>query len=112
MVSQAGNDAAPPASGQTNGFMSGGMNGGLSDQPRGPGAERGQGSDAHLGQQLLDFWTNICVCHSLISEAHPVTSEPIFQVSPLWQMVVHSPMPNAAADELCWPLPHQRPPDS
>ncbi len=38
------------------------------------------GDDAQLGQQLMDFWTNICVCHSLISEHHPETGEPLFQV--------------------------------
>lgn len=40
-----------------------------------------------LGEQLLDFWTNICVCHSLISEAHPETGEPIFQVSSYTDLV-------------------------
>ena len=48
---------------------------------QGHAGSKGGAEDVQLGEQLLDFWTNICVCHSLISEAHPETGEPIFQVS-------------------------------
>lgn len=67
--------AVPYPLGQTNGLTNG-----EAEEHRG---RRGGPGDAQLGQQLLDFWINICVCHSLISEAHPETGEPIFQVSSL-----------------------------
>ncbi|KAK9828339.1 hypothetical protein WJX74_009865 [Apatococcus lobatus] len=63
--------AAPYGPGQTNVMGNGNSSG--------PAGGRGGAEDAQLGQQLLGFWTNICVCHSLISEAHPETGEPIFQ---------------------------------
>lgn len=33
-----------------------------------------------LGSQALDFWTNVCVCHSLIVEEDPKGGLPIYQV--------------------------------
>lgn len=83
-LAQAGGAVSSPL-GQTNGLTNG-----EAQEPRG---RRGGAGDAQLGQQLLDFWINICVCHSLISEAHPETGEPIFQVSSL-----HGP---AAAGQRC-----------
>ncbi|KAK9810005.1 hypothetical protein WJX72_003251 [[Myrmecia] bisecta] len=32
-----------------------------------------------LGHHLVDFWTNICVCHTLIVEKDPVSGEPVYQ---------------------------------
>lgn len=38
-----------------------------------------------LGHHMIDFWTNLCVCHSLIVEDGP--SGRIFQVQLLFQIV-------------------------
>ena len=58
------------------GLVNGQANGSL----HADGAAQGSDGDSQLGQQMMDFFTNICVCHSLISEQHPETGEPIFQV--------------------------------
>jgi hypothetical protein len=37
-----------------------------------------------LGEHVLDFWTNICLCHSLIiEEAEDEEELPLYQASPL-----------------------------
>lgn len=42
-----------------------------------------------LGHHLLDFWTNICVCHSLIVHENPQGGLPLYQVpSDLWALHV------------------------
>lgn len=33
-----------------------------------------------LGHHMLDFWINLCVCHSLIVEDHP-TGGKVYQVA-------------------------------
>lgn len=33
-----------------------------------------------LGHHMLDFWTNICVCHSLIVHDNPQGGLPLYQV--------------------------------
>jgi hypothetical protein len=63
------------------------MNGGL---PNGPGAGQwggGHGAGAPeadpivLAAHLVDFWTNICLCHSLIVEEAADDGPPIYQAS-------------------------------
>ena len=48
------------------------------------GAGGGQGSELEavvLGHHMVDFWTNVCVCHTLIVEAGPDgAGPPIYQV--------------------------------
>ncbi len=41
-------------------------------------------ADDALAEDQLEFWTNICLCHSLIVEPSPGGGLPVFQVcSPL-----------------------------
>lgn len=35
-----------------------------------------------LGHHVVDFWTAICVCHSLIVEDNPKGGTKIYQVAP------------------------------
>ena len=48
------------------------------------GAGGGQGSELEavvLGHHMVDFWTNVCVCHTLIVEESPEgAGPPIYQV--------------------------------
>ncbi len=39
-----------------------------------------EGSTA-LGHHLIDFWTNICLCQSLILEKNPMGGPDLYQVS-------------------------------
>ena len=35
-----------------------------------------------LGHHLFDFWTNLCICHNLITEESEPGCPPIYQVRP------------------------------
>lgn len=37
--------------------------------------------DLLLGHHLVDFWTNLCVCHLLITEENEPGLPPVYQVS-------------------------------
>lgn len=45
------------------------------------GASSGQEDELLLGHHLLDFWTNICVCHNLITEENAEGGPPVYQVT-------------------------------
>ena len=38
------------------------------------------GADDALAEDQLEFWTNICLCHSLIVEPNPAGGLPVYQV--------------------------------
>ena len=44
---------------------------------------REQEEELLLGHHLLDFWTNICVCHNLITEENAEGGPPVYQATPL-----------------------------
>ena len=47
-----------------------------------PGLGAAGEANSTLGQHLVDFWTNVCICQSLIIEDNPKAGGlPIYQVS-------------------------------
>ena len=59
----------------------------LEDRPElhGPAAleqwdQRLAAADDALAEDQLEFWTNICLCHSLIVEPNPAGGLPVYQV--------------------------------
>ena len=48
----------------------------------------GQDDELLLGHHLLDFWTNICVCHNLITEENAEGGPPMYQVSLLCHVLL------------------------
>lgn len=69
------------------------INGDLEATASAPGHDRDPGSRGAdstsaedqrlLGQQTLDFWMNLCLCHTLIVEEGEKGEPPIYQVSDL-----------------------------
>ena len=65
-------------------------------------------ADDELAEDQLEFWTNICLCHSLIVEPSPGGGLPVFQVPPscvcltpnpdLYQNMGHDPVPKQFDD--------------
>jgi hypothetical protein len=69
------------------GPMDGGLSNGLDAGPVPGSGSLGTGSKAEvdplvLACHLVDFWTNICLCHSLIVEEAEDEGPPIYQACP------------------------------
>jgi len=69
---------------------SGGSNG-LRDRN---GGEVNVGDQEFLGQQTLDFWLNLCICHTLIVEQDKNGGLPVYQVHHLPLFLFKMKQPN------------------